>query len=260
LNIFYADEEDNIFYTMVGPYPDRSNITYDAGSVIPGDRSHNLWYDLLPFDRMPQILNPGSGFPQNTNEPPWSTTIPAQLDPNDFPHDWAPLRISLRAVNALKTLMARETLSFDDVVDAKFSNHFELAERILEDLVKISRTSDDPLVQQVTEVFANWDGTFDQDSVGSVAFTFWLLSFSTNTAQGQPFPENHYANPFDPQHPLSTPNGLKDTSAVLRALQTASQRLHHLYGTFDTQWGALFRFTDLDLPGNGAPGSWGGIE
>jgi acyl-homoserine-lactone acylase len=259
LNIFYTDREDNILYTMVGPYPDRSTINYDASSVIPGDSSQNLWHDLLPYDRMPMVLNPASGFLQNANEPPWSTTVPSYLDPNDFPRDWASSNISLRAAKALKTLMARETFSLNDVIDAKFSNYSELAERVLDDLIQIGRASEDPLVQQLTEVLANWDRTFDSDSIGSVAFAFWLLAFSPDTVQGYPFPDAYYAHPFDPQQPLSTPNGLKDSAAVLSALQTASQTLFDLYGSFHVPWGDLFRFrlTGLDLPGHGAPGTWG---
>jgi acyl-homoserine-lactone acylase len=205
------------------------------------------------------VLNPASGFLQNANEPPWSTTMPSHLDPNDFPQDWASSHISLRAAKALKTLMARDSFSLGDVIDAKFSNRSELVERVLDDLIQVGWTSDDPLVQQLTEILANWDRTFDSDSIGSVAFAFWLLAFSPDAMQGQPFPETYYAHPFDPQQPLSTPNGLKDPETALTALQTASRMLFDLYGSFHVSWGELFRFRlgGLDLPGHGAPGTWG---
>jgi acyl-homoserine-lactone acylase len=258
-NILYADHEDNILYTSIGSYPDRSGTTYDASTVIPGDTSQNLWHDILPFDRMPMVLNPTSGFLQSANDPPWSSTMPSHLDPSDFPQDWAPNRPTLRAARALKTLMARETFSSSDVRDAKFSNHSELADRVLDDLIKTGRTSNDPLVQQLTEVLANWDRTFDSDSIGSVAFAFWLSAFSPDTLLGYSFPDTHYAQPFDPQQPLSTPSGLKDATAVLTALQSASQTMMSRYGSFDPPWGEFFRFRlgSLDLPGYGAPGSWG---
>jgi acyl-homoserine-lactone acylase len=259
LNIFYADREGNILYTIVGPFPDRESIRYDPSSVIPGDSSDTLWSELLPFDRMPLVLNPDTGFLQNANEPPWSSTLPSQLNHSDFPQDWAKPHISPRAASALKTLTAREYYSSDDVIHDKFSNHSELVNRILGDLIRVGQTSADPLVQQATEVLSAWDGKFNSDSIGPVVFTFWLLEFSPNTAQGQPFPEAYYATPYDPQQPLSTPNGLKDQENALTALQKASQTVSHLFGTLDVPWGQLFRFRfgDLDLPGHGAPGSWG---
>jgi acyl-homoserine-lactone acylase len=259
LNVFYADREENILYTMVGAYPDRSRTTYDPSNVIPGDSSQHLWHDLLPFERMPIVFNPDSGFLQNANEPPWSSTMPSHLDPHDFPQDWAASKISLRAARALKTLMRDEPFSLNDVIDAKFSNHSELANRVLDDLIEVGYSSDDPSVQQLTDVLANWDRTFDSDSIGSAAFAFWLLALAPDTLQGQPFSDAHYAHPFDPQQPLSTPSGLKESADVLSALQTASQSMMSAYGSFHVPWGQLFRFRlgNLDLPGHGAPGTWG---
>ncbi len=257
LNILYADREDNILYTMVGPYPDRKGIKYDPSNVISGNSSKNLWRGLLPFDRMPLVLNPDSEFLQNANEPPWSTTLPSELNPEDFPQDWPQSRISLRAARILKTLMSEDVFSFDDVINDKFSNHSELADRVLDDLIKIGRADDDPSVQQVTNVLANWDRTFDSDSLGATAFAFWLMVFLPSPSTE--FPDTYYAHPYDQQNPLSTPNGLKDSSKALQALKTASQALNGLFGSFHVPWGEIFRFrlAGLDLPGHGAPGAWG---
>jgi acyl-homoserine-lactone acylase len=185
--------------------------------------------------------------------------MPSHLDPNDFPQDWAASKISLRAARALKTLMRDEPFSLNDVIDAKFSNHSELANRVLDDLIEVGYSSDDPSVQQLTDVLANWDRTFDSDSIGSAAFAFWMLALAPDTLKGQPFSDAHYAHPFDPQQPLSTPSGLKESADVLSALQTASQSMMSAYGSFHVPWGQLFRFRlgNLDLPGHGAPGTWG---
>jgi len=39
---------------------------------------------------MPRLLNPPSGWVQNSNDPPWLATLPARLDPGDFPAYFAP--------------------------------------------------------------------------------------------------------------------------------------------------------------------------
>jgi acyl-homoserine-lactone acylase len=44
-----------------------------------------LWTDYLAYADLPKVINPASGWLQNANEPPWTTTYPLALNPDDYP-------------------------------------------------------------------------------------------------------------------------------------------------------------------------------
>ena len=69
----YADKEGNIFYLYNAKLPIRAE-GYDWQGVLPGNTSDVLWTDYLPYKKLPQVLNPKSGFIQNCNNDPFITT------------------------------------------------------------------------------------------------------------------------------------------------------------------------------------------
>ncbi|MDG1040590.1 MAG: penicillin acylase family protein [Polaribacter sp.] len=74
LNFIYADKNDTIYYLSNGSFPVR-NPKYDWSRILPGNTSETLWgKELIPFDSLPQVLNPKDGWVFNTNNTPYSAT------------------------------------------------------------------------------------------------------------------------------------------------------------------------------------------
>ena len=49
--------------------------------VIPGDRSELISADqIVPFDQLPQAIDPPSGWVQNSNDSPWTSIYPEHID------------------------------------------------------------------------------------------------------------------------------------------------------------------------------------
>ncbi len=259
LNILYADRNDNILYTIMGQLPDRRGITPDTREFLPGDTAANIWSGKLPFERIPKIINPPSGYLQNANEPPWSTTRPAQLDRADYPWDWPQPRISLRAAQSLKLIDARTRFTLDEFIADKFTTHSELADRVLDDLITAAQASGDPNLQGAAQVLADWDRNYDTQSVGAVLFTFWTMVYTPGVIQGQAFPDALYDVPYDMNDELNTPYGLADPVSALAALAQAEQIVRGSLGSLYVPWGDMLRFQlyDWSLPAFGAPGSYG---
>ena len=81
-NAAYADKTGNIYYLYNGVIPIR-DPNYDWSGYLPGDTSKTLWTQYLPFDQLPQVLNPPAGFIQNANGSPFRTTLgTGNPDPN----------------------------------------------------------------------------------------------------------------------------------------------------------------------------------
>jgi penicillin amidase len=82
-NFVYADRRGNIGYALAGPVPKRSGHLGDR--PVPGSGGRCEWEGYVPFDRLPKVLNPGSGHVSSANNPPYPGNhpdyIPGEYDP-----------------------------------------------------------------------------------------------------------------------------------------------------------------------------------
>lgn len=244
--VIYADREGHIMHLFNGQVPVRSQGDYAYWSgIIPGDTSTTLWTQFHPYGDLPRVLDPQSGWLQNANDPPWTTTFPAPLKPDDYPSYIAPRGpVEFRAQHSAKMLKSDERISFEKMVEYKHSTHIELAERLLDDLITAARQQGGEVAKNAADVLENWDRKTESDSRGAVLFAFWSeeVDFS-----------NLFAVPWNEKEPLTTPNGLADPVSAVTALEAAAQRVKETYGTLDVPWGDVFRLCsgNLDLPANG---------
>lgn len=83
-NFIYADAAGTIAMAYNAMFPDRAP-GFDWRRVLAGDTSANLWRRTLPFDRVPMLVNPASGYIMNANNTPWVAAGPGdELDAAAF--------------------------------------------------------------------------------------------------------------------------------------------------------------------------------
>lgn len=241
-SVLYADRDGHIKHFFNGQVPVRSHgdAAYWAGSV-PGNSSANVWTRTHAYEDLPLVADPPSGWLQNANDPPWTTTFPPALDADDFPPYLSPRGpMSLRAQRSARMLMQREHFSFEDLVRLKFSTLMELAERVREELLRAAYAGG-AAARAAADVLRAWDGRADADSRGGVLFVAWVRALGV---------EAMFAVPWDERDPLSTPRGLADPAAAVAALEHAAAEVERLYGALDVAWGDVFR---LDAKGTSVP-------
>ncbi|HBY80548.1 MAG TPA: acylase, partial [Cyanobacteria bacterium UBA11148] len=138
--IMYADRAGHIFHLFNGQVPVHSqgNWQYWQG-IVPGDTSETLWTKYHPYQDLPRVLDPRSGWLQNANDPPWTTTFPSPINPNNYPPYIAPQFMDFRAQRSARMLMKDPRISFEEMIANKFSSRMELADRILDDLITAAR-------------------------------------------------------------------------------------------------------------------------
>ena len=254
-NIVYGDRDGHIlaFYGGNSPVRSHGDRAYWAG-IVPGDSSSTLWTALHPFADLPITLDPPSGWVQNANDPPWYSTFPVAVHPGDFPSYIAPEGMGLRPQRSAHLLQSDSSFTWQEFVRDVRDTHMELADRLLDDLLPIARASTSDDARRAAEVLSRWDRAADAESRGAVLFVQWWTDYGRRMGA-----RSRFAQPWDAQRPLSTPDGLADTGAALAALSSAAQTMTMDYGALDVPWGSVYRLHEdsLDLPGNGASGEHG---
>lgn len=250
--VMYADRKGHIMHLFNGQVPIRNsgNAEYWAG-IVPGNISTNIWTKTHPYRDLPRVVDPPSGWLQNANDPPWTTTFPSALNPDKYPPYMAPRGpMSLRAQRSARMLMADEKMSLEEMVQNKFSTFMEVTDHLLNDLILAARQSSSPVARKAAEVLSAWDRKADADSRGAVLFAYWLLS--TN-------PDQLFATRWDERAPLTTPHGLANPAGAVATLEKAAAKVESTYGALDVKWGDVFRLRSdrINLPANGADNPFG---
>jgi acyl-homoserine-lactone acylase len=250
--VMYADKSGNILHLFGGQTPQRPAGDYDWSGVVPGNTSATLWNDHHPYEDLPRVLNPESGWLQNANDPPWTTTFPEEIDADDYPSYMSPRKMGFRAQRSARMLNEDDSISYDELVEYKFSTHMELADRLMDDLLDAASTARDKEIKDAVRVLKRWDRTTDNASRGSVLFKTWVDDMN--------FPDD-FALQWHERSPMQRPDGLKNRDMAVHKLFGAAKEVKEKYGRLDVFWGAVFRLQrdSLDLPANGAPGDPYGV-
>lgn len=249
--IIYADREGHIMHLFNAQVPirDRGDFAYWRG-IIPGDTSDTLWTKIHPYEDLPRIVDPQSGWLQNANDPPWTTTFPSAIAPEDYPPYVAPQFMDFRAQSSALMLAEDSKISLEEMIAYKHSTRMETADRLLDDLLPVLRQEGSPLALKIADVLGKWDRQANADSKGAVLFAAWLEESDFDTLFSQPWQESS---------PLNTPDGLANPQQAVATLLAVATKIEQDYGAIDVPWGEVFRLQhgNIDLPANGGSGDLG---
>jgi acyl-homoserine-lactone acylase len=148
------------------------------------------------------------------------------------------------------------SISLEEMIAYKHSTRMELADRILDDLIPAARSLGGDQAGRAADVLEAWDRCADADSRGAVLFE----AFCRELFRRFPRRDDAFATGWSEEHPMTTPDGLSDPAAAVRALEAAARAIEREHGSLDIAWGDLHRLRGegLDLPANGGP-QWLGI-
>lgn len=252
-NVMYADKSGNIFYLFNGLVPRRIEDSWSYWDrIIPGGNSSDVWTEVHDYADLPKIKNPENGWLQNANDPPWTSTIPISLDPDQYPGYMAPRGMAFRPQRSARMIFEDESITFDELVEYKHSTRLEFADRILDDLFKAIDASGSEKAGKAKAVLENWDRAADIDSKGTLLFYSWARKFNVGK-------KSNYIEQWNAEMPLTTPDGLADPIRSVQLLEETVTELEAKFGRLDIAWGEYYRINHngKNLPANGIDGSMG---
>jgi penicillin amidase/acyl-homoserine-lactone acylase len=237
INYIYADKLGNISYVYNGLFPVRKE-GIDWKGTLPGDRSDLIWHAYLPFDKIPQLLNPPSGLVFNSNNTPFRATA---ANDNLKAADFSPT-LGIQSNMTNRAFRAEETFGADTSItrekfrtykfDITYSKRSELAAMIA-DVLAVDPGSDADL-KAAQDILKAWDLRTDIDSRGA----------ALGVLMGQPVVMAEIKGEAPPK-PIDT---LRE---AIKTLKTHFNRL-------DPRWGEVNRFRrgNVDLAIDGGPDTY----
>ena len=232
-NTIYADKNGNLYYVYNALLPIRGSGNYDWKGIVPGNTAYTMWREYFPFDALPQVVNPESGFLQNCNSTPFLAT-----NGNDNPDkSFYPQNLGIELFQTNRALRVHETFGSDKSItreefyqykfDTKYSRQSVMAVNLKKFLTEAS--SKDPDINKALELLRNWD--LDTDS----------SSTATHLAIRAIRPQ---FNPAKYEY---------DAEKIMDRLKKAVSWLNENFGRLDVKWGDIQRLqrgkTDLSLSG-----------
>ena len=254
-NFTYADRAGHIFYVWNASIPSLPHPSAGDSAAVPAHASADVWTRYVPWDSLPQVLDPKGGYVENSNDPPYLTNLHQPLDRARYPENFPDAKLGLRTQMSLQLIDTDKKLSLEDVIALKHSYHMLLADRVKSDLLAAVRASNPaPNVAQAADALAKWDNTVAPASKGGLLFEIWWRHY----IQGSPV-DSMYAQPWSITAPTSTPRGLRDPARAVAAFTWAVDETTRRFGAADVAWGDVHRVRvgSVDVPVGGCNGDLG---
>lgn len=254
-NFTYADRAGNIFYLWNAAIPSLPHPSGGDTTAVPARRTSDIWTRYVPFDSLPQLLNPKGGYVRNENDPPYHTNLRQVLDRARFPANFPEPALSLRSQHSLALIDNSRKLSLEEIVALKHSYKMLLADRVKSDLIAAVRAAaPDSTVQGAMELLAHWDNTAAPASRGGVLFEVWWRRYLELIR-----PDSAFAQSWSPAMPTQTPSGLRHAAKAAEAFAWAAGETARRHGRYDVAWGEVHRVRigTVDVPVGGCSGQLG---
>ena len=165
-NAVYADKEDNIMllHNTAGPI---RNEAYDWELPVDGTKSELIWDQVTPFDEIPLLVNPNSGWIVSANQDPFRVSaITDNLKRSDYSKTLGiETKMTNRAYRVIEIFDNNKKFNEQDLLDAKFDNQYSTESRSVKYLKNILETEyEDEELKDAQKILSAWDLKTDYDN------------------------------------------------------------------------------------------------
>jgi acyl-homoserine-lactone acylase len=239
-NTIFADAEGNIAYFHPHFVPRRDD-RFDYTRPVDGSDPATDWKGLHSVDEVPHLLNPPTGWIQNTNNWPYSAAGPHSPRRESFPRYMDVAGENPRGIHAIMVLENKKDFTLESLIGAAYDPYLPAFAQLIPTLVQAydQTPASDPLKARLAEqvgVLRGWDYRWAASSVPTALAVFWGEQLWGQVAADA---RRAGVSVYDYMATRAT------AQQKLAALAAASDRLQQDFGTWRTPWGEINRFQRL---------------
>jgi penicillin amidase len=169
-NLVYADVDGNIGYQMPGNIPIRKSG--DGRFPVPGWTGEFDWQGYIPFEELPFVFNPKSGFIATANN---------QVNPRDYPYlitnDWDYGFRANRIVELITSAPGPIDIAYFQKIQG---DNFDASAEMLVPLL-LNVDLGDANLDEIRSILKNWDFQNGMDSAPAALYAAFWQKFLSNT-------------------------------------------------------------------------------
>lgn len=244
-NTVFADSSGNIAYFHGNHIPVR-DTSFDWSKPVDGSNPATEWGRLHTVEETVGVLNPPTGWLQNTNNTPFSVIGDASPKAEDFPPYMATFPENYRGINAVRVLKDKKDFTIDSLTRAAYDPYLAAFDDLLPPLLASYDALDanDPvkvsLADQI-ETLRSWDRNAGTDSMPTTLAIFWASDlWQTAFADDARVADYRARGITRDAYIIETADRVG-----LDALLRANDKLTADFGTWQMPWGEVNRFQRL---------------
>jgi acyl-homoserine-lactone acylase len=239
-NTVYADADGTIAY-FHGNFIPKRDPRFDFTRPVDGSNPATEWQGPHALEDTITLLNPGSGWIQNTNNWPFSAAGTASPKRENYPvYMWIKGE-NPRGIHAVEVLQNIHDVTLDSLIAAGYDSHLTAFDVLLPPLIEDydRLAADDPRRASLEDPMMslrNWDRRTAADSVPTALAIFW----------GQELLERKGPEARDADEPVyDYLVGHLTPSERIDGLTAAVAKLQRDFGRWQTPWGEINRYQRL---------------
>lgn len=244
-NTVYADADGTIALTLPTFIPRRDD-RFDFGRPVDGSDPATDWRGVHAPGDAPSVLDPASGWVQNTNNGPYSAAGASSPRPEDFPRYMDMFGENPRGIHAVGLLEGGAPFTMASLRDIAYDPYQPAFERVLPpfleayDAAPASHPLKGPLAGPI-DTLRMWDYRWGTASVSMTLALDW-----TNEVWDRVYDRLSSSAQFNELEGIDAMVDAATPDEVLSSLQAVTDRLEASFGTWVVPWGEVNR---LQRPG-----------
>ena len=244
-NTVFADSSGNIAYFHGNHIPVR-DTRFDWSKPVDGSDPATEWGRLHTLEETVGVLNPETGWLQNTNNTPFSVIGEASPKAEDFPPYMATFPENYRGINAVRVLQGKTDFTLDSLITAAYDPHLAAFDDLLPLLISEYDALDENnptrrAFSDQIEILRAWDRKSTTDSIGTTLAIYWGRELWRAAFEDDAAVADYRARGITRDEYIAETAG----RIGLRELAQASGKLVGDFGTWRTPWGEVNRFQRL---------------
>jgi penicillin amidase len=171
-NVVYADVDGNIGIYCCALVPIRE--AENAIRIMPGWTDEYDWKGMVPFEKLPHVYNPASGFVSSANNKSVDDSYPYYIS-----RWFAP---TARIDRIRELLSETQKFSIDDFKRIQADQYSKFVASVKDEFIREIADSDTltSLEQQAFDMLSSWDGVLAKESSNASIFETFYCTFIMN--------------------------------------------------------------------------------